>query len=184
MLPGEIDLVGQARRGNEQAFLTLYSRHRTALFRFVYRLAGSVAVAEDVTQECFLALVQGAGFDANRGTVQGYLFGMARNLAFRRLRIADRESEEPAEIPAPLDVLGELLSSERSALVADAVASLPALQREAVILFEYEELSLEQIATIAGADVGAVKARLHRARESLRKRLSPLMIHDTERKCS
>jgi RNA polymerase sigma-70 factor (ECF subfamily) len=184
MLPAEMDLVGQARRGDEQAFLTLYGRHRTALFRFVYRLAGSVALAEDVTQECFLALVKGADFDGDRGSLQGYLFGMARNLVFRRLRIAERESEEPAEIPAPLDILGELLSSERAALVAEAVASLPALQREAVILFEYEELSLEQIATIAGVDVGAVKARLHRARESLRKRLSALMIHDTERKCS
>jgi RNA polymerase sigma-70 factor, ECF subfamily len=184
MLPGENDLVGQARRGDEQAFLTLYCRHRSALFRFVCRLTGSVALAEDVTQECFLALVQGAGFDADRGPLQGYLFGMARNLVFRRLRIAERESEEPAEIAAPLDVLGELLSSERAALVADAVASLPALQREAIILFEYEELSLEQIATITGVDVGAVKARLHRARESLRKRLAALTIHDTERRCS
>jgi RNA polymerase sigma-70 factor, ECF subfamily len=184
MLPSEMDLVGQARGGDEQAFLTLYGRHRNALFRFVYRLAGSVPLAEDVTQECFLALVRGAGFDADRGSLQGYLFGMARNLVFRRLRIAERESEDSPEIPAPLDIVGELLSSERSALVADAVASLPALQREAIILFEYEELSLEQIASNTGADVGAVKAGLHRARESLRKRLSALMIHDTERRCS
>jgi DNA-directed RNA polymerase specialized sigma24 family protein len=67
MLPGEKDLVGQARRGAEQAFLTLYSRHRSALFRFVCRMTGSVVSAEDVTQECFLALVRGADFDANRG---------------------------------------------------------------------------------------------------------------------
>jgi RNA polymerase sigma-70 factor (ECF subfamily) len=183
MLPGEADLVRDARRGDELAFLTLYGRHRTALFRFVCRLAGSADVAEDVTQECFLALVQGAGFDADRGSLQAYLFGMARNLVFRRLRISEREEEEETEPAAPLDILGELLSSERAAIVAGAVASLPAFQREAIVLFEYEELPLEQIAVITGVEVGAVKARLHRARESLRKRLAPLLIPDGERSC-
>jgi len=183
MLAGEADLVREARRGNETAFLTLYRRHRTPLFRFACRLSGSVDLAEDVTQECFLSLVRGAGFDADRGTLQAYLFGMARNLVFRRLRISERESEEEAEPAAPLDILGELLASERAALVAEAVGSLPALQREAIVLFEYEELSLDEIATITGVDVGAVKARLHRARESLRKRLVALLIHDRERSC-
>ncbi len=183
MPASEADLVREARRGNEPAFLTIYSRHRTPLFRFVCRLAGSVAVAEDVTQECFLALVRDAGFDAERGTLQAYLFGMARNLVFRLLRISERESEEEAEPAAPLDILGELLSSERAALVADAVRSLPALQREAIVLFEYEELPLDEIASITGVDIGAVKARLHRARESLRKRLAALLAHDRERSC-
>jgi hypothetical protein len=59
--------------------------------------------------------------------------------------------------------------------VAHAVLALPPFQREALILFEYEELSLEEIAAIAGIEAGAVKARLHRARETLRRRLAPLM---------
>lgn len=184
MPPGEADLVMEARRGNEQAFLTLYSRHRTALFRFVCRLSGSTEVAEDITQECFLALVQHAEFRGDRGVLQAYLFGMARNLVFRRLRISERESEEEVETAAPADVLGEILASERAALVADAVAGLPALQREAIVLFEYEDLSLDEIAAITGVDVGAVKARLHRARESLRKRLAPLLVRDGERRYS
>jgi RNA polymerase sigma factor (sigma-70 family) len=68
--------------------------------------------------------------------------------------------------------------------VRQAIAGLPPLQREAIILFEYEELPLEAIATITGADLGAVKGRLRRARESLRKRLEPLLFHGTERSCS
>jgi RNA polymerase sigma-70 factor, ECF subfamily len=183
MLPCESDLVREATRGNEEAVLALYGRHRTALFRFVCRLTGSVAIAEDVTQECFLALVQGAGYRADRGTLQAYLFGMARNLVFRRLRISERESEELAEATDPVDILGQLLSSQRAAMVADAVQKLPVLQREAVILFEYEELSLDEIAGITGVDTGAVKARLHRGRESLRRRLAPLFIRDSERSC-
>jgi RNA polymerase sigma-70 factor, ECF subfamily len=183
MLAGDADLLREVKRGNEPAFRTLYSRHRTPLFRFVCRLAGSVDLAEDVTQECFLGMVRGADFDADRGSLQAYLFGMARNLVFRRLRISERESEQEIEPVAPLDILGDLLSSERAALVADAVQSLAPLQREALVLFEYEELSLDEIAAITGAEVGAVKARLHRARESLRKRLAPLLIPDGERSC-
>jgi RNA polymerase sigma-70 factor (ECF subfamily) len=184
MVADEAGLVSEARRGDERAFLTLYSRHRTPLFRFVFRLSGSADVADDVIQECFLALIRGADFDGGRGPLKAYLFGIARNLVFRRLRISERESDEEPAAMAPVDVLGELLASERAALVADAVAGLSALQREAVVLFEYEDLSLDEIASITGAEVGAVKARLHRARESLRKRLAPLLTRNPERKCS
>jgi RNA polymerase sigma-70 factor (ECF subfamily) len=74
------------------------------------------------------------------------------------------------ETPAPLR---RLLEGERSAAVQEAVASLPPLQREALILFEYEGESLAEIARIVGADTGTVKARLHRARERLRRALAP-----------
>jgi RNA polymerase sigma-70 factor (ECF subfamily) len=64
------------------------------------------------------------------------------------------------------------------------VAALPPLQREALILFEYEGLSLEEIAEAAGVEIGTVKARLHRAREALRRRLAPLFAAQPERKWS
>ena len=180
----EATLVSQVRRGNEAAFLTLYSRHRTALFGFAWRMTGSAEFAEDVIQECFLTPARGSAFDAGRARLQTYLFGVARHLVLRHLRVSGRESVELEDSPGPCDVLEDLLSAERSELVRQAIASLPALQREAVILFEYEELSLDAIATIAEADVGAIKARLRRARESLRKRLEPLLFSDTERSCS
>ena len=75
------------------------------------------------------------------------------------------------------------LKAERSELVAGAMAQLPMLQREAIVLFTFEELSLEEIAKITGVDVGAVKSRLHRARESLRTALAPLLTRDPERRC-
>ncbi len=132
--------------------------------------------AEDVTQECFLALFASAGFDSTRGPLRTYLFGIARHLCLRRMRIEDRELlEAPADSLAPCDTLGELIGRERSAAVERAVAALPALQKEVLILFEYEDFSLEEIAQVTGIEVGAVKARLHRARETLRRRLAPLM---------
>jgi RNA polymerase sigma-70 factor, ECF subfamily len=182
--PSDARLLRAARQCDERAFLDLYREHRTALFRFAWRLTGSAETAEDVAQECFLALLKGAGFDARQGGLRTYLFGMARNLALRGLRLAGRECEErdeAADAPGPLD---DLLAAERSALVERAVRALPVLQREALILFEYEEMSLEEIAAVTGADVGAVKGRLHRARERVRRRLGPLLANAPERSCT
>jgi len=139
------------------------------------RLAGSRAAADDVTQECFLTLIRGAAFDAGRGDLRSYLFGIARNLVFRSLRISGREAEEPDDAPAPVDVIADILQAERSELVAAAIGQLPVLQREAVVLFTFEELPLEEIAKITGVDPGAVKSRLHRARQALRATLAPLL---------
>jgi len=172
-------LLHDAQRGNEAAFLDLYQRYRTPVFRFAWRLTGSTAAAEDVTHDCFLALLEGAAFDDRRASLRTYLFGVARFLAFKRLRLADRETEESETAGNAHDPFQELLEAERSELVARAVAALPPLQREALILFEYEELSLEEIAQVAGVDIGAVKARLSRARESLRRKLAPCV----ERSC-
>lgn len=181
----EGDLVREACRGGEQAFLALYYGHRSAVFQFALRLTGSQSAAEDITQECFLSLVRGAAFDSGRGNLRTYLFGIVRNLAMRYFRISGREAEEAADAPANLDVLGELIAAERSAVVAEAVAQLPILQREAIILFTFEELSLEEIARIAGVDAGVIKARLHRARESLRKALARFSTSDCEEgRCS
>jgi RNA polymerase sigma-70 factor, ECF subfamily len=177
----EAELVRNARTGCAQAFLVIYQQHRTAVFQFAWRLTGLQTAAEDVTQECFLAMVSGAAFDADRGTLRTYLFGIARHLVLRRLRISEREAEEPREWAAPVDVLGDLLATERSDLVARAVAQLPLLQREALVLFKFEELSLEEIANITGVDAGAVKSRLHRARKSLRIALAPLLLRNAER---
>ena len=93
------------------------------------------------------------------------------------------EDNESDDRPGGADPLRDLLTSERAAMVEQAVAVLLPLQREALILFEYEEMSLEEIAEITGAEVNAVKARLFRARESLRRRLAPLLALFKERGC-
>jgi RNA polymerase sigma-70 factor (ECF subfamily) len=97
----------------EEAFLEIYREHSAPLFRFVWRMSGSGEIAEDVTQECFLALAKGAAFDGRKGSLRTYLFGMARNLVFRRLRISTRETAEQAEVADPSDTLDELLAMER-----------------------------------------------------------------------
>ena len=86
--PDETDdeLLLRSQSGDEEAFLALYRRRQAGLFRFALHMSGSMPVAEDVTQEVFLALLRGdCGYDPERGTLSGYLFGIARKLVLRHL---------------------------------------------------------------------------------------------------
>jgi RNA polymerase sigma-70 factor (ECF subfamily) len=172
-------LLERASRGDEAAFLLLYERHRDAMFRFAYRLLGSVELAEDVTHDCFLSLLKSpSNFDPARASLRTYLYAATRNLAMKHFRQRGQEitveelSEEPtaAQEEGPLV---KLLDEELADLVRQAIADLVPLQREALVLFEYEGLALAEIAAIVSADVGTVKGRLHRARAGLRRSLAP-----------
>jgi len=113
-------------------------------------------------------------FDRNRGSLRRFLFGVTRNLALKRMGQDGSFDElaEDAAVGEPIDPANR----ERADLVAQAVAALPPLQREALILAEYEEMPLEQMAQLTGAELAAVKSRLHRARENLKRMLGPLML--------
>jgi len=170
-------LLEQAANGDTAAFQILYERYRDPIFRFAYRLLGSVAAAEDVAHDCFLGLIKDPGrFDSTRASLRTYLYGAARNQAAKRYQSFGRETgiEELTDEPRSADRLGPMalvLDTELAGEVEQAIASLPPLQREALVLFEYEDLSLAEIAAVVGADSGTVKGRLFRAREKLRARL-------------
>ena len=179
-------LLQKAARGDQAAFLELYDRHRDPIYRFAYRLLGSVEIAEDITHDCFLSLIRRPeGYRPERAALRTYLFAIARNLSLKHFRSTGRETglddmtEEP-EAPARQAPLRRLLDEELATQVRDAVFRLPELQREALILFEYEDLSLNEIAAVVEADVGAVKARLYRARESLKRALRPYLSSNRE----
>jgi len=165
-------LLEKAAHGETAAFQVLYERYRDPIFRFAYRLLGSVEAAEDVTHDCFLSLIKEPGrFDSSRASLRTYIYAAARNLAAKRYNSFARETgierldEEPSDRHEPM---AQVLDNELAEVVQRAIASLPPLQREALVLFEYDELSLAEIAAIVGADANTVKARLFRAREKLR----------------
>jgi RNA polymerase sigma-70 factor, ECF subfamily len=180
----EAELLLKAARGDEAAFLLLYERHRTVVFRFACRMLGRPDLAEDVTQECFLSILRRPeAFQPGRASLRTYLCAIARHLAFKQLRKMGQETtvEEPPEErnegPRPSgDPLAEVIAGEAAVAVRAAVERLPPLQREAVVLFEYQEMSLADIAAVCETDVGTVKSRLHRARERLRRVLRPLLL--------
>ena len=130
-----------------------FDQHHQAVYSFAYRLTCRRDVAEDITQECFLALVRAPQrFDPARGTVKVYLFSIARNLVLKEYR--DTRSEEPLESLEELTGPDPRATLDLSSAVAAAVADLPQLQQEALILFEYEGVTLDEIAQIVGADIG------------------------------
>jgi RNA polymerase sigma-70 factor (ECF subfamily) len=152
---------------------SIYDEHADAVFRFAYRMTGETAQAEDVVQDCFLALSRGAAaYDPARGTMRAFLLGVARRILLRRWREQSRfEALEDGDAAVEtLDIDG----LEIADAVAAGVQALPPLQREALVLAEYEGMTMNEIAQAAGASVGVVKARLHRARENLRKSLARL----------
>ena len=179
-------LLNKAGEGDQAAFLELYERYREPIFRFAYRLLGSVEIAEDVTHDCFLSLIRKPeNYRPERASLKTYLYAAARNLALKHFRSQGRETGLDEVIEEPKDSsrrgpLRRLLDEELATLVREAVFSLPPLQREALILFEYEGLSLNEVAEIAGTDAGAIKARLYRAREGMRRMLRPYMNSNQE----
>jgi RNA polymerase sigma-70 factor (ECF subfamily) len=170
------EILQGIRSGNEEAFLGLYRRRQGALYRFALHMSGSAPVAEDITQEVFMVLLRDeCGFDPSRGTLSGYLFGVARKLLLRHL---DREradlslepegenaaSIEPAITDSPLD---DLTHRERIEELRRAVAALPRRYREVVVLCDLEEVDYADAAVALGCPIGTVRSRLHRARALL-----------------
>lgn len=170
-------LLEQAADGNTEAFQILYERYRDPIFRFAYRLLGSVEAAEDVVQDCFLGLIREPGrFDPTRASLRTYLYAAARNQAAKRYQAFGRETaiDELGVEPHSSNLEGPMalvLNDELAGEIERAIASLPAAQREALVLFEYEDFSLAEIAAVVGADSNTVKVRVFRAREKLRARL-------------
>jgi RNA polymerase sigma-70 factor (ECF subfamily) len=179
-------LLKKAGEGDQAAFMVLYERYRDPIFRFAYRLLGSVEIAEDVTHDCFLSLIRKPeNFRPERASLKTYLYAAARNLSLKHFRDQGRETgldelnEEPMDSPRR-GPLRKMLEEELVTRVREAILSLPPLQREALILFEYEGLSLNEVAEVAGTDAGAIKARLYRAREGLRRMLRPYLEGNQE----
>jgi RNA polymerase sigma-70 factor, ECF subfamily len=169
----------KASQGDEAAFLVLYERHRTPVFRFACRLLGSAPLAEDVTHDCFVSVMRKPQlFQPELASLRTYLCAAARNLAFKQLRrqgieTTVEETPEPPAVQATPEPLKRVIDGEVAEHVRQAVEMLPPLQREAVILFEYHEMSLLDIAFVAKTDVGTIKSRLHRARQRLKRTLAP-----------
>ena len=176
----DVELLERAGKGDESAFQLLYERHRDPAFRFAYRLFDSDAHAEDATHDSFLGLLRNPHrFDPRQASLRTYLYAAVRNLALKEYRL--RKNISPAMEDVEAEAIGarapeplrRLLDEELASYVRRAIGGLQHLQREALILFEYEELPLAEIAAIVGAEVGTVKSRIWRAREHLRETLRP-----------
>ena len=147
-------LLSAARNGNQDAFILLFERYRIPIYRFLYRFLGSERLAEDITHDCFLELVRNrAESNFSQDSLLIRLYAIARKLAIDQ---PDNIEDKPRHT-----------DEEAVETVKQSIHSLPPLERETLILFEYEGLSVAEIARIVKADAETVELRLSEARLKL-----------------
>jgi RNA polymerase sigma-70 factor (ECF subfamily) len=166
-------LLARAAAGDADAFGTFVARHEAAVYRFARTLTRSRGDADDVLQEAFIAAWRGAGSYAGSGSARSWLLSIARNVWRHqaRRRVGEPAGFEPIETLAERAGWGadpatarQLDAAEARELLAAALARLPEVEREVLVLRELEGFSGEEAAAILQLSLPAMKSRLHRAR--------------------
>jgi RNA polymerase sigma-70 factor, ECF subfamily len=168
----DANLVQLSAAGDEQAFLELYRRHQGTIFRYALHMSGKREIAEEVTQDVFLALLRGLRhYSAQCGPLEGYLIGIARSHVRRYLAQAPM-ARGPATWEPQSDLTeSELGEDQQLALLRAAILKLPSRYREVVVLCDLENFDYVRAAAHLGCAIGTVRSRLHRARALLRAKL-------------
>ena len=172
--------------GHDAALNELMARHATPVFHFICRMVGDEEEAADLAQEVFIRVYRHRANYRSGNKFTTWLYTIAANLArnhaswrARRPNVSlDAERTDdggtlgdtlPSALPTPGD---DTQAAERAHAVRTAVAQLPEDMRAALLLFEFEDKSMAEVADILGISVKAVESRLFRARQQLRTRLS------------
>jgi len=173
------------QKGETLAMDELLKRYKNPIYHFAFRLMGNASEAEDIAQEVFLRLHQ---FRANYrpiGKFRTWLFSITHNLCISNIRkrkwltLWPRKYNEPEELvdfqspdPSPVE---QAVSNEMSVVLKSCIQDLPFLQKEALILREYENLDYQEISGILNKSLGTVKTLIHRARQNLKDKLLPYL---------
>lgn len=184
--PDDAVLLDRVTAGDADALACVYRRESGAVYRYALALAGDEAAALDAVHDAFAQLLRGApGFDAARGTLGGYLAGMARHQLLRQWRDARRhvglDALDPPEGAAGDGAAWTATAADRPACGTDvpleaaqqqarlwsAIRRLSWPQREALVLVDLQERRYDEAAAIAGISVDVLRTRLHRARQRL-----------------
>jgi RNA polymerase sigma factor (sigma-70 family) len=186
--PASAELMARVQRGDEGAFASLMEHWELPVKSVIARLVLNASEAEELAQETFVRVWQQREKFRTGAEFRPWLFAIAVNLARNRLRwwrrrptvSLDQWTEAAGDMAMPggseariADArqqtgAGALEQSERAAAVRDAIAALPVDLREAIVLFEYEQMSHAEIADVVGATPKAIETRIYRAREKLR----------------
>ena len=172
-------LLGRAVAGDQDAFAEIYQRYHQVVYRFGCAMTGSEPAAEDITQEAFVALFRELSrYDPNRAAFTTYLYGIVRNLSRERLRrerrflsldVLGSRIEAASYTPDPS---GAMADAELASQVRRTLGQLPARYRELIVLCDLHGLSYADTAVVVNISIAAVRSRLHRGRQILRRQLT------------
>ncbi|HEV2458117.1 MAG TPA: sigma-70 family RNA polymerase sigma factor [Ktedonobacterales bacterium] len=169
---GDLPTVERIASGDRQALAELYARYRVPLFHYALQLTADHGRAEEVLQDVFVAVWQGAQRFERRSRVQAWLFGITRRRAWKARRREEPEALDLAEaeaVPAP-DPDPEQAILERATYeqLAAAIEQVQPLHREILLLSYVHELTYQEIAEILRVPMGTVKSRLSNAKRAVR----------------
>lgn len=173
----DTELMRRVQMGDEAALGALMQRWELSLKAFIGRIVLNTSEAEELAQETFVRVWQQRGRYRADAPFRPWIFAIAVNLARNRLRWWKLRPlmalEDWTEVPSDSGTAAEgetrrLDRAERASAVRDAIARLPTDLREAIVLFEYEQMSYAEVAEAVGASSKAVENRIARAREKLR----------------
>jgi RNA polymerase sigma-70 factor (ECF subfamily) len=174
------DLLRLISKGQEAAFVEFYRKYQRAVYRFAVHMSGKTEIAEEVTQDVFMAVMRSAKqYDSRRGSAVAYLYGIARNFVLRNLErerpyssaVEEVEQDYARSMADERDLLNELARNERIELLRKAVLALPPAYREVLVLCDLNEVDYAQAAGALGCAIGTVRSRLHRARALLMEKM-------------
>ncbi len=184
LVDADVSAMRRLRNGDDLALNEIMDRWQRRLTSYLFRAIGNETVAVDLAQETFVRVYQSRDKYQPKGEFSTWLFAIATNLLRQHFRWLKRHptvsmdsvesgrDDQPLSDRLPAEDSNLVEKDERARMVKDAVTALPPDLREAVLLFEYEDLSHEQIAQVAGCSKKAVETRLYRARAILREKLS------------
>ncbi len=179
----DTQLMLRVREGDDQAAGTLIRRNAERVTRYIARLVRQSRSIEDLVQDVFVRVLHSAAEYRPTARFSTWLYRVATNVALNHLGRADQRLRVSVNEENDLEVVDRRESNpagivdrdELRTQVARAIEELPANQRIALTLFQYEDLSYEQIAGVMDVTVEAVRSLLTRARQRLRERLADLM---------
>jgi RNA polymerase sigma-70 factor, ECF subfamily len=166
-------LVVRAQAGDEAALAELVERFSPRLRYFLRKLLSSADHAEDVLQDVWLDVVRGLARLADPQALVAWLYRIARDRAFGRLRKARRIelALDEQQVIDPASVDEEDFSTEDAARIHAGLDELPAEQREVLVLRFLEEMSYVEIARVVGCQIGTVRSRIFYGKRALRQAL-------------
>jgi RNA polymerase sigma-70 factor (ECF subfamily) len=180
----DTELLREAQGGSTAAFETIVERHRDHVFGLALRMLNSAEDAAEVAQDTFLSAYRNLSSFRGDAQVGSWLYRIAANSALMRLRrrrirhTVETRGDEPSfnERGSLLDTVADwkptaenaILDAELRTAIEAAAAQLPDEQREVFVLRDLEGMAYEEIASLTGSSLAAIKSRLHRARLSLR----------------